>query len=223
MSRYTEISQFRKSFDVITNWVYYPIASYLCTLFSYTSITPNQVTVLAIISELCAIYFILAGFELNLILIIVLLQCGYIFDLSDGMLARYKKTGYYHPEKPSIKGYYLDSVSDHILRFILFGSLVYTYSIGNDNGWLLGLLFLIIHGILQTEHSLRLLISNNNTQNRPVGIPLLRHLALLHNNIYLYYLIFIPLNRLDLFFIFYGAGGLILFIKRTSTFWLQND
>ena len=107
MSRYTEISKFRKSFDVITNWVYYPIASYICTLLSYTSITPNQVTLVGIISELCAIYFILAGFELNLIIIVVLLQCGYIFDLIDGMLARYKKIGFYHSKKPSIRGYYL--------------------------------------------------------------------------------------------------------------------
>ena len=58
MSRYTEISQFRKSFDIVTNWMYYPIASYLCAIMSYSSITPNQVTLLAIFSEFNAIYFI---------------------------------------------------------------------------------------------------------------------------------------------------------------------
>ena len=124
MSRYTEISQFRKPFDIITNWVHYPIASYLCASLSYLAITPNQITLLAILSELSATYFILTGFESNMILIVILLQLGWLFDLMDGLMARYKKMGYYHPENPSNKGYYLDAVSDHILKFIILGSLI---------------------------------------------------------------------------------------------------
>ena len=103
MSRYAEISQFRKPFDIVTNMVYYPIASYLCALLSYSSITPNQITLLAIISELSATYFIITEFESNQILIVVLLQFGWLFDLMDGMMARYKKMGFYHPQNPSIK------------------------------------------------------------------------------------------------------------------------
>ena len=52
------------------------------------------------------IYFIITGFESNLIIIVVLLQLGWLFDLMDGMMARYKKMGYYHPDNPSNKGYY---------------------------------------------------------------------------------------------------------------------
>ena len=90
MSRYTEISQFRKSLDIITNWVYYPIASYLCVLLSYSTITPNQITLLAILSDLSATYFIITGFESNLVIIVLLLQFSWVFDLMDGMMARYK-------------------------------------------------------------------------------------------------------------------------------------
>ena len=73
MSRYAEISRLRKPFDVVTNWVHYPIATYLCALLSFTGISPNQITSLAIISELSAIYFILTSFESNMILIVALL------------------------------------------------------------------------------------------------------------------------------------------------------
>ena len=118
------------------------------------------------------------------------------------MLARYNKIGYYNLKTPSLRGYYLDSVSDHVLRYMLFGSLVYIYSIRNDDGFILGLLFLIIHGVLQTEHSLRMLIlGNNKRKNKPDNNSIFSHIALLHNNIYLFYLVFIPINRLDLFFI----------------------
>ena len=95
MSRYIEISRLRKPFDVVTNWVHYPIATYLCTLLSFTGITPNQITFLAIISEMSAVFFILTDFESNLILIVALLQFGWIFDLMDGMMARFKKMGFY--------------------------------------------------------------------------------------------------------------------------------
>ena len=224
MSRYSEISQFRKSFDIITNWVHYPIATYFCALISFTKITPNQITLLAIISELSAVYFIFTNYESNLLLIVGLLQIGYILDLSDGMLARYKKVGYYHPTNPSIKGYYLDSISDHVLRFILMGSLVFIYSVQVSNGWKLGLFFIIIHGILQTEHTLRSLITSSRVKDTLNGrSTVFSQMALLHNNIYIFYLIFISINRLDLFFIIYSIGSIVLFCKRVAQFWLKAE
>ena len=123
MSRYGDIIKFRKSFDLVTNWVHYPIAGFLCTLLSFTSITPNQITFLAILSEIGAVYFILTDFESTRIWIVVLLQLGWILDLMDGMMARYKKIGYYHPTNPTLKGYYWDSVSDHALRLLVLTSL----------------------------------------------------------------------------------------------------
>ena len=220
MSRYTDISQFRKSFDIVTNWMYYPIASYLCVLLSYSTITPNQITILGILSELSAIYFIITEYEANMILIIILLQLGWIFDLMDGMMARYKKISFYHPDKPSNKGYYLDAVSDHILKFIILGALTYQFSLQNKNGWLIGLIAIIIHGITQTEHTLSKMIIKSKIKLFQEQKPtILGHISLILNNIYLFYLVFILINRIDLLLITFAGAELILFIKRVFQFW----
>jgi len=224
MSRYKEISKLRKKFDIVTNWIHYPIASYLCALISYTTITPNQVTIMAVLSELSAIYFIVTNFESTLVLIVVLLQLGWIFDLMDGLKARYKKMGFYHPENPSNKGYYLDAVSDHILKFMIIGALGYQLSRSHELGWEIGMLALIIHGITQTEHTLRGMISkqkNGNQDNSKVS-DLTGQLALLMNNIYLFYLVFIPMNRIDILLISFAGVELLLLVKRTISFWINE-
>ncbi|MBT3961420.1 MAG: CDP-alcohol phosphatidyltransferase family protein [Candidatus Marinimicrobia bacterium] len=224
MSRYIEISRLRKPFDVVTNWVHYPIATYLCTLLSFTGITPNQITFLAIISEMSAVFFILTDFESNLILIVALLQFGWIFDLMDGMMARFKKMGFYHPEKPSLKGYYLDAVSDHVLKFIIIGALGYQLSRSHEFGWEIGMLVLIIHGITQTEHTLRAMISKQKSGNQDSNnmSSLTGQMALLMNNIYLFYLVFIPMNRIDLLLISFAAFELLLLVKRMIAFWINE-
>jgi phosphatidylglycerophosphate synthase len=224
MSRYAEISRLRKPFDVVTNWVHYPIATYLCALLSFTGISPNQITSLAIISELSAIYFILTSFESNMILIVALLQLGWIFDLMDGMMARYKKMGFYHPDNPSNKGYYLDAVSDHILKFMIIGAFGYQLSRSHELGWEIGMLALIIHGITQTEHTLRGMISKqkNGNQGSSKVRDLTGQLALLMNNIYLFYLVFIPMNRIDILLIFFAGVELLLLVKRTISFWINE-
>ena len=226
MSRYTEISQFRKPFDIVTNWIYYPIASYLCALLSYSAITPNQITLLAILSELCATYFIIYRFESNLILIVILLQFGWLFDLMDGMMARYKKMGFYHPSQPSNKGYYLDAVSDHILKFIILGALTYQLSLQNKSGLLIGLIAIIIHGITQTEHTLSKMILQSKTKSvlrtKSKG-TILNHMAHMMNNIYLFYLVFILINRIDLLLITFAGAELILCTKRVFQFWLSES
>ena len=224
MSRYAEISRLRKPFDVVTNWVHYPIATYICALLSFTGISPNQITFLAIISELSAIYFILTNFEYNMILIVALLQLGWIFDLMDGMMARYKKMGFYHPDYPSNKGYYLDAVSDHILKFMIIGALGYQLSRSHELGWEIGMLALIIHGITQTEHTLRGMISKQKIRNQDSSnvSDLTGQLALLMNNIYLFYLVFIPMNRIDILLISFAGVELLLLVKRTIYFWINE-
>ena len=225
MSRYKEISKLRKKFDIVTNWIHYPIASYLCALISYTTITPNQVTIMAVLSELSAIYFIVTNFESTLVLIVVLLHLGWIFDLMDGVLARYKKVGYYDPENPSNKGYYFDAVSDHILKFMIIGALAYELALNNEIGWLLGLTAIIIHGITQTEHTLREMIHKSGSksfQSTKSKRTIMDHIALMMNNIYLFYLVFIPINRIDLFLLSYAVAELLLFIKRVVTFWIKE-
>jgi phosphatidylglycerophosphate synthase len=191
---------------------------------SFTGITPNQITFLAIISEMSAVFFILNDFESNLILIVALLQFGWIFDLMDGMMARFKKMGFYHPEKPSLKGYYLDAVSDHVLKFIIIGALGYQLSRSHEFGWEIGMLVLIIHGITQTEHTLRAMISKQKSGNQDSNnmSSLTGQMALLMNNIYLFYLVFIPMNRIDLLLISFAAFELLLLVKRMIAFWINE-
>ena len=221
MSRYQDIIKFRKSFDLVTNWVHYPIAGFLCTLLSFTSITPNQITFLAILSEIGAVYFILTDFESTRIWIVVLLQLGWILDLMDGMMARYKKIGYYHPTNPTLKGYYWDSVSDHALRLLVLTSLGYYLTQQNQNWVILAFLGISIHAITQVEHILRDFILKNADENKSGNgnsNSLINHFVLLINNIYLYYFIFILWNRIELLFIFLPAFQFMLLIKRFFQF-----
>ena len=223
MNRYREIRQFRKSLDVVTNWIHYPIATYFCALLSYTSITPNMITILSILSELVAIYLIINDFSNYLILIVILLQLGWILDLADGMMARFKRIGFYDPEKPSNKGYYLDAVSDHVLKFMIIGALGYQLSKTHEYGWEIGMLALIIHAITQTEHTLRKFITKS-AQSTQLSIDrrFKDYIALLMNNIYVFYLIFIPINRVDLLLIIFTGIELSLFLKRVAYFWINE-
>ena len=221
MSRYRGIIKFRKSFDLVTNWVHYPIAGFLCTLLSFTRITPNQITFLAALSEIGAVFFILTDFESTRIWIVVLLQLGWILDLMDGMMARYKKIGYYHPTNPTLKGYYWDSVSDHALRLLVLTSLGYYLTQQNQNWVILAFLGISIHAITQVEHILRDFILKNADENKSGNgnsNSLINHFVLLINNIYLYYFIFILWNRIELLFIFLPALQFILLIKRFIQF-----
>lgn len=221
MNRYKELSQYRKQFDIFTNWIYYPIATFLCSILSYTSISPNSITFLAISFELIAFYLILINFTQFAIFIVLLLQFGWIFDLMDGMMARFKKVGYYHPTNPSNKGYYLDAVSDHILKFMIIAALGYELSKNHEFGWEIGMLALLIHAITQTEHTLRNLIKKGSTQHKNNN-NFFTHIALAINNIYLFYLIFIPMNRIDLLLIFFAVFELLLLLKRIIFFWINE-
>ena len=221
MNRYKELSQYRKQFDIFTNWIYYPIATFLCSILSYTSISPNSITFLAISFELIAFYLILINFTQFAIFIVLLLQFGWIFDLMDGMMARFKKVGYYHPTNPSNKGYYLDAVSDHILKFMIIAALGYELSKNHEFGWEIGMVALVIHAITQTEHTLRNLIKKGSTQYKNNN-NFFTHIALAMNNIYIFYLIFIPMNRIDLLLIFFAVFELLLLLKRIIFFCINE-
>ena len=221
MNRYKELSQYRKQFDIFTNWIYYPIATFLCSILSYTSISPNSITFLAISFELIAFYLILINFTQFAIFILLLLQFGWIFDLMDGMMARFKKVGYYHPTNPSNKGYYLDAVSDHILKFMIIAALGYELSKNHEFGWEIGMVALVIHAITQTEHTLRNLIKKGSTEHKNNN-NFFTHIALAMNNIYIFYLIFIPMNRIDLLLIFFAVFELLLLLKRIIFFCINE-
>ena len=55
VQQYREISLYRKKFDIITNNIHYPIATFFCVIIFPTSLTPNMDTLIAVISELLAV------------------------------------------------------------------------------------------------------------------------------------------------------------------------
>jgi len=218
---YKEISKFKKSFDFVTNFFHYPIAIFLCSLISNSFLTPNHLTLISVVFEISAVFLIFYNLLDYNILIVILLQLGWIFDLMDGMLARYKKVGFYDEKNPTLKGYYFDAVSDHIMKFMILGALAYQYSLQDQKGWLIGLIVIIIHGITQTENTLREMISKakkNQKNNLNHPLQLTSQIALLMNNFYLFYFIFIPFNRIDLLLISLGFCQFILLAKRSIQF-----
>lgn len=221
IERYKEISVYRKHLDIVTNNIHYPIASFLCAVISPLGITPNMITAAAFISELIAVGLILINFPENKILIVLLLQFGWIFDLMDGMLARYKKLGYYHPIKPTLKGFYWDSVSDHILRILVLTVLGFYLAQQKQNGIIYAFAGISIHAITQLEHVIRDFILKGvkmpkAIKNESKGFK--NEIILLINNIYLFYFIFILWNRIDLLFIVLPALQIFLLSKRFLQF-----
>ena len=221
IQRYKEISMHRKNFDIVTNNIHYPIASFLCTLISFSRITPNMVTFFAFLSELGAVGLILINLIKYRFLIVLLLQFGWIFDLMDGMLARYKKLGFYHPMNPSLKGYYWDSVSDHILRLLVLSVLGVFLAQQSENGIIYAVVGISIHAITQLEHIISDFILKGvdkpqSSKDHSNGI--INKIILLIINIYLFYFIFILLNRIDLLFIVLPIIQFILFSKRFIQF-----
>ena len=221
INRYKEISLFRKHFDIITNNIHYPIANLLCAVISTSFITPNMVTFFAVLSELGAIWLIFVNLAENKIIIILLLQLGWILDLMDGLLARYKKLGFYHPTNPSLKGYYWDAVSDHILRLIVLTSLGIHLAQQEQYGFYYAFGGILIHAITQVEHIIRDYIlkdRKNHQSTKGNKRKVIDMVVLLFNNIYIFYFIFILWNRIDLLFIVLPTIQVLLLIKRFFQF-----
>ena len=221
IQRYKEISIYRKKIDIITNNIHYPIATILCVIISFTSITPNMVTLIAVISELLAVWLIYVDLVEYSVIIVILLQLGWIFDLMDGMLARYRKLGYYHPDTPSLKGYYWDSVSDHVLRLLVLTFLGFYLAQQHDNGVYFAIAGISIHAITQVEHVLRDYILKGDKTSLPEkndNIGIVDQIILLFNNIYIFYFIFILINRIDLLFIVFPIIQITLLVKRFIQF-----
>ena len=50
-------------------------------------------------------------------------------------------------------------------------------------------------------------------------VTIMDHITLMLNNIYLFYFVFISINRIDLLLLTFAGAETILFIKRVFQFW----
>jgi phosphatidylglycerophosphate synthase len=93
-----------------------PIAAVLVDLVKDTRITPNQITLAAVVVAVASagLLLVLPGHQ-GLIIAIVVYQASYVLDCADGMLARWRGI-------QSTPGHLLDFLMDEIKAFVILGA-----------------------------------------------------------------------------------------------------
>jgi phosphatidylglycerophosphate synthase len=107
----------RKVPDLFWNmYVCRPIAAVLVDLLKDTRITPNQITLSAVVVAVASavILLVLPGYA-GLVLAISVYQVSYVLDCCDGMLARWRGI-------QSTPGHLLDFLMDEIKAFVILGA-----------------------------------------------------------------------------------------------------
>lgn len=107
----------KKPKDIVWNsYVCRPVAAVLVSLVQGTRVTPNQITLSALLVALlaCALLIFLPGHQ-GLILAIVVFELSYVLDCADGMLARFRGTA-------SQAGHLLDFLMDELKAFCVLSA-----------------------------------------------------------------------------------------------------
>jgi len=127
-----------KSDEFINTYLLRPIAGIIVWALYYTPITPNQVTIISILSGIIAALFYLKGTAIAFVIAGLLVTLKDILDSADGQLARAK-------QQQSRNGRFLDSIGDFVVDAAVFGSIGWTLYKLNNN-WLM--LFLALLGLI---------------------------------------------------------------------------
>ena len=104
--------------EIINVYLLRPIAACLVWLLYPTRVTPNQVTVGAVVVGLCAACFYALGSSMAIMIAGLLVTVKDILDDADGQLARAK-------EMYSRQGRFVDSIGDFIVDIGLFSAITY--------------------------------------------------------------------------------------------------
>ncbi|HMJ53972.1 MAG TPA: CDP-alcohol phosphatidyltransferase family protein [Polyangiaceae bacterium] len=107
----------RKVPDLFWNlYVCRPVAAVLVNLVKDTRITPNQITLAAVVVAVASavLLLVLPGYQ-GLVIAIAVYQASYVLDCADGMLARWRGV-------QSTPGHLLDFLMDEIKAFIVLGA-----------------------------------------------------------------------------------------------------
>ena len=107
----------RKVPDLFWNaYVCRPIAAVLVSAIQGTRITPNQITLSAVLVALVSVAMLLCWpGHLGLLLAVVVFELSYVLDCADGMLARWRGTA-------SPVGHLLDFLMDELKAFCLLAA-----------------------------------------------------------------------------------------------------
>ncbi len=126
--------------ELISIYLLRPIAAAMVWILSPTAVTPNEVTVAAIMIGLLAAYSYLFATPAATALAGVLIVLKDIADDADGQLARAK-------QMYSRRGRFLDSIGDFVVDIAVFGAITLVCYRWVPNGWTLLLGFLAFWGI----------------------------------------------------------------------------
>ncbi|MEK6932604.1 MAG: CDP-alcohol phosphatidyltransferase family protein [Nanoarchaeota archaeon] len=107
----TDIAKVRKNYKIFDYLIYTRISQYITLPLLYTKITPNQVTILSLISAVISSIFFVQGNYVNVVFGVIFLQLAHIFDAVDGELARVKKM-------TSKFGGFFDGAINHVTYYL---------------------------------------------------------------------------------------------------------
>lgn len=204
----------RKVPDLFWNaYVCRPIAALLVSAIEGTKITPNQITLSAVLVALASVVLLLVWpGHWGLIAAVVVFELSYVLDCADGMLARWRGTA-------SPVGHLLDFLMDELKAFCLLAAVaVRLFQEQKDVRFLLlGLFGLVVlaSGIALTTFVRRPEVAGPKAENAPASPTtrsLLRRIVgliesgakfLIHYPSYLLYVALI--GRIELYFLPYVA------------------
>jgi len=186
--------------------IYRPLARFLLlSIFRFTSITPNQITLISLCFAIVAALYLAFFTYPAIILALLFLHLTYTFDMLDGVYARYKGL-------TSKLGKWFDSFVDLIKLSAIFISLNYAaYKAENK-------IMVFIWGMLATTNVF-LSVYLLNTRDQLMKIPPFE--VKFGKNIYfgfeisLYWIIslFVLFNKIYAGLIFLGTAGILLWLK----------
>jgi phosphatidylglycerophosphate synthase len=120
--------------ELINTYVLRPVAGVIVKILYPTPVTPNQVTLAAIIIGICASYFYWIGDSFTTLLAGALVTFKDLLDSADGQLARARNLF-------SRRGRFLDSIGDFVVDLLIFTAItlaLYRVS-GSASTFVLGL------------------------------------------------------------------------------------
>ena len=224
----------KRPIDVWTNYLYYNLSVRVVYLIRNTRITPNTLTLSALVLALIGCAGFAEGSRGFVLLGLLFVQASYVLDCADGQLARYR-------QQFSPIGGWLDQVSDRLKEFAVYFSLAFGYTRqhpGNTRVWvwaMIGLFTLYLleyYGQIGKQYfspgkpavaALVVARSGDALTSNPEPFRKLqswRSLIPFHGfNIgeqYVAMLIFVVLGAIYPFFVFVGVMGLLMSVYRPA-------
>lgn len=189
--------------------IYRVFAKHIAKKLAKTKITPNQITIIGGFLGLISALFFSFGYQLYLIIGIILLQLRLLFDFIDGELAHAKSmcTPY---------GDWLDSIFDRIVDpFVFFGICWGAYNLtGNTYVWIIGFIAIASCMLIETFVKATEMSFPDSTGmiiNEVDKNAILSTIAYSRVNIYFLLTIAILLNQIFLYLIIVSIYGLTFY------------